>query len=238
MINVQDDKGYNQGFVDSYTMQIRSQRRVDYIISLMNNEEGKDVLEIGCGRGEISNYIASKTKNFILGTDICVPFVEIAKTRYNQDNLKFEVLDFNQPEKIENRKFDYIIGNGILHHLYYNIDEALINIKTLLKPGGKLIFLEPNIYNPYCYLIFSTLPIFRKMAKLEPSEKAFSKKFISKKLKSIQFIEIEVEYKDFLLPIIPKFLIKFVVKIGNILEKIPIIKLTTQSIFISATKPS
>ncbi|NTW32463.1 MAG: class I SAM-dependent methyltransferase [Bacteroidetes bacterium] len=216
-------------------MQIRTKRRVDYIIGLMKNDEKKDVLEIGCGRGEISNYIASETKNFVLGTDICVPFIELAKSGYKRDNLEFMVLDFNKPEEIENRKFDYVIGNGILHHLYYNIDETLINLRKLLKSGGKIIFLEPNLLNPYCYMIFNTLPFFRKMAKLEPTEKAFSRKFIIKKLIKNQFVDIDVKYKDFLLPVIPKPLIKFVIIVGDFFEKIPFVRAISQSLFISAT---
>ncbi len=236
MIGVKDDKGYNQGYKDSPAMQVRTQRRVDYFLSLMNKSEGKEILEIGCGRGEVSNYIASKSKNQVLGTDICLPFINEAQSRFSLPNLKFEVLDFNNPNSIGEKKFDYIIGNGILHHLYYNIDDTLINLKKLLNPGGKLIFLEPNLLNPYCYLIFNTLPLFRNMAKLEPTEKAFSRKFIMKKLAEHQFADIEVKYKDFLLPIIPKPLIKLVIVIGDFFETIPVIKVLTQSLFISAAK--
>ena len=96
-----------------------------------------------------------------------------------------------------------------------------------------MIFLEPNIYNPYCYLIF-TYPYFRKKASLEPTEMAFSKKFIIKKLNTAGYKNIKVEYKDFLLPGIPKFLIKPSIIIGSVAEKVPLIKMVSQSIFISA----
>ena len=236
MIGVKDDKGYNQGYKDSAAMEVRTKRRVDYFLSLMDRSEVKDVLEIGCGRGEVSNYIASNSKNNVLGTDICLPFINEAKSRYSLPNLQFEVLDFNSPDSINEKQFDYIIGNGILHHLYYTIDDALVNLYKLLKPGGKIIFLEPNLLNPYCFLIFDTIPLFRNMAKLEPTEKAFTKNFIIEKLNKHQYVDIDVRYKDFLLPIVPKLLIKPVIVIGDFLEKVPGLRIVTQSLFISAAK--
>jgi hypothetical protein len=69
----------------------------------------------------------------------------------------------------------------------------------LLKDGGKIIFLEPNIYNPYVYLIFSYAAL-RKATHLEPDEMAFSKSFATDKLAKAGYKNIKVEYKDFLLP--------------------------------------
>ncbi len=130
--------------------------------------------------------------------------------------------------------FDYVIGNGILHHLYYNLDQSLINLHKLLKPGGKIIFIEPNIYNPYVALIFK-IPYLRKKAFLEPDEMAFSAKFIEQKLKTACFSKCKIEIRDFLLPNVPKALINPVIKLGNVLEKTPLTYIA-QSIFISAEK--
>lgn len=239
MASKKDDRGYNQGFTSSKALEIRMERRCDYIISRMNNLNNVEILEIGCGTGEISYLVAKKTTSRILGTDICAPFIEEAQNKYVLENLKYRVLDFNDPDSIErvvgNKKFDYIVGNGILHHLYYYLDDALKNIRSLLKDNGKLIFLEPNILNPYCFLIFK-FPFFRKMAKLEPGEMAFTKKFIEKKLEKAGFKGIKIEYRDFLLPGTPTLFIKPLIALGNIIEKIPVMKKISQSIYISAAK--
>ncbi len=237
MASIKDDRGYNQGFKPSKTLTIRTKRRTDYILSKIDLTKENDILEIGCGLGDLSFNIAKKSlKNKVLGTDLCEPFIESAKMQFQLPNLVFKILDFNKPDKLNDQKFDYIIGNGILHHLYYDLDKALINLKILLKENGKIIFLEPNLLNPYCYLIFNTTPFFRNLAKLEPTEKAFTKHFITKKLKNSGFSKIEIEYKDFLLPIIPFFLVKPVIWLGNILEKIPVFKHVSQSIYICAQK--
>ncbi|MDD5489275.1 MAG: class I SAM-dependent methyltransferase [Candidatus Moranbacteria bacterium] len=239
MASIKDDRGFNQGFRPSKALDIRTERRCDYMISKMNCSENTSILEIGCGTGEISFLLAKKNAAEVTGTDLCTPFINEAQNRYNLENLKYKQLDFNNPESIDRvlgkDKFDYIVGNGILHHLYYQIDDALRNIHSLLKDNGKLIFLEPNILNPYCFLIFR-FSLFRKMAKLEPGEMAFMKKFIEKKLTRAGFKDIEVEYRDFLLPGTPNLFIKPLISLGNIIEKIPAIKKISQSIFITAIK--
>ena len=48
------------------------------------------------------------------------------------------------------------------------------------------------------------------------------------------FKNIKVEYKDFLLPGIPKIFVKPSIVVGGIAEKMPLIKKISQSIFISA----
>lgn len=239
MASIQDDRGYNQGYKPSKSLEIRDMRRCGYILSRMELGTEKKILEIGCGTGELAYMMAAKTDSKILGVDICVPFIEQAGKNYSLPNLEFQILDFNDKDSLKKLtreyKFDYVVGNGILHHLYYNMDEALGNIHSLLKTGGKIVFLEPNFYNPYCLLIFKIKP-FRKLARLEPGETTFTKTFITSKLKNAAFTDIKVEYRDFLVPGTPEALIKPVILIGNIVEKIPVLKMIAQSIYISARK--
>ena len=233
MNNLKDDQGHNQIFKPSYATDKRLERRADYIISQFTSTQNIEVLEIGCGMGIMANMMAAKTTAKILGVDLCEPFIEAARKEFNNPRLSFEIMDFNKAEDFINRKFNYIIGNGILHHLYYHLDSALVNIRKLLKPGGKMIFLEPNIYNPYVSLIFKN-SYFRRKAALEPTEMAFSKRFIVEKLQTAGYKNIKVEYKDFLLPGIPKIFVKPSIVVGGIAEKMPLIKKISQSIFISA----
>lgn len=235
MENIKDDRGFNQVWGDSKSTRIRAERRCDYMISQMNIQPGASVMEIGCGTGKNCFMLAKKTGMNVLGTDLCVPFIEDAKKNFQLPNLRYDILDFNQASQFKGEKFDYIIGNGILHHLYHHLDDAFTNMRNLLKDNGKIIFLEPNLYNPYVYLIFSYDKL-RTLTHLEPDEMAFSKRFVSKKLNKAGYSNIKVEYKDFLLPGIPDALIAPSVIIGDLVEKIPLVNKVSQSIFISATK--
>jgi 2-polyprenyl-3-methyl-5-hydroxy-6-metoxy-1,4-benzoquinol methylase len=231
--SIKDDRGFNQGFELVKSTEVRMQRRAKWMAEAMRPAANESVLEIGCGTGEVSFWLAEQTGKQVLGTDLCVPFIEDARKKYPLPNLQYEVLDFNNPEQVHGRKFDYIIGNGILHHLYHNLPAVLATFRELLNDKGKIIFLEPNIYNPYCAVIFN---VARNWANLEPDEMAFSKSYITGLLQEAGFKNIEVDYKDFLLPGVPEFMIEPSVTIGNVLEHIPVVKMVSQSIFIKAGK--
>ena len=100
-----------------------------------------------------------------------------------------------------------------------------------------MLFFEPNIYNPYCTLIFK-VPFLRVITRLEPTEMAFSRRFIIRRLGEADFAEIHVTYKDFLLPGVPDILIKPLILSGNVLERVPVLKAAAQSLFIKAKKGS
>ena len=131
-------------------------------------------------------------------------------------------------------KYDYIVGNGILHHLYYRLDKFLPTLAFWLRPGGRLIFWEPNLKNPYVFLIFKVAAL-RRMARLEPEEMAFTPRFIQRKLTTAGFCQVRAITRDFLLPNTPARLISPVVKIGDYLEKVPVVRGCAQSIFLTAT---
>jgi 2-polyprenyl-3-methyl-5-hydroxy-6-metoxy-1,4-benzoquinol methylase len=232
--SIVDDRGYNQGFKESASSRKRMERRADWMIEEMDIESGKSVLEIGCGTGYLSYYIAKKTGMRVAGTDLCRPFIEEATRNYILPNLSYYIVDFNQAAESVHEPFDYVVGNGILHHLYHNLKESLLTLKRLINPGGKIIFMEPNIYNPYVSAIFKNKAL-RKWARLEPDEMAFSKKFIESELDHAGFENIKVKYKDFLLPGIPTLFINPSIVLGNFLEKTPA-KFISQSIFITAQK--
>ncbi len=234
MASIQDERGYNQGYRETPALIVRTQRRIDAMLAQMNTTQTNvRVLEIGCGTGMMANLLATRIQGEVVGLDLSHEFITEAAERYKRPNLKFAVANLNDEEALNLGKFDYIVGNGILHHLYYNLDEFLGNLKKFLNPGGKLIFWEPNLSNPYAYLIFSFAPL-RKIAKLEPAEMAFTADFINKILKRAGYNKVGVECRDFLLPNTPTPLIGFLIWVGNVLERFKITSRMAQSLFITA----
>ena len=234
MKSIQDEGGYNQGWSGGLATRIRSDRRGDLMMTKMIPDPSRSVLEIGCGRGEIARRLAARTGMQVLGTDRSERFVAEAKADATGPNIHFGVLDFTQPDQLDGRRFDYLVGNGILHHLFHDLDASLQTMRNLLEDGGRAIFLEPNLHNPYVYAIF-TYPSLRRIAKLEPDEMAFSRRFIIDRLRRAKFTDIEVEYRDFLLPGVPEWLIRPLITFGQIAENAPGLKHLAQSLFISAS---
>ena len=233
MRSVRDEDGYNQGWTGGTALRVRTDRRCDLMISRMEPAPSRRVLEIGCGRGELARSLGAKTGMQVLGVDVSQSFVQEARDNTSQGNVSFEVLDFTRPADMAGSKFDYIVGNGILHHLYYDLPSALQSMRTLLSSRGRVIFLEPNLHNPYVCLIFSR-PRLRTLARLEPDEMAFSKRHAIKCLHEAGFSDVEVEYRDFLVPGVPDWLIQPLVSAGRIAERTPGLRHLAQSLFISA----
>ncbi len=130
----------------SYPSRKEIRQYVDAVIGKMS---GKRVLDYGCGWGaESVRYLATGAR--VYGIDISRRFVESARAlvgtqcpdhcRYDFDVMDAHQLLFNEEE------FDYVIGNGILHHL--NQEIALREVYRVLRPGGEAIFFEPLADNP------------------------------------------------------------------------------------------
>lgn len=74
--------------------------------------ENRSILDVGCGFGDIIDFIAKKTKKFeYTGVDIVPEFIDVAKKKYPK--YKFVLRDyFSKPLK---RKFDIVISSGALN---------------------------------------------------------------------------------------------------------------------------
>ena len=80
------------------------------------------------------------------------------------------------------------------------------------------------------------VPLTRSLAKLEPGEMAFSRRYISRLIKRAGFSEQAVSYRDFLVPGIPSPLIRPSIALSACLERIPVVNHLSQSLFIEAAK--
>jgi len=83
-------------------------------------------------------------------------------------------------------------------------------------------------------LIFKVAAL-RRMARLEPEEMAFTPRFIQQKLAAADFFPARAIAGDFLLPNTPAKLISLIVKMGDFLEKVPVVRGCAQSILLTAT---
>jgi hypothetical protein len=104
---------------------------------------------------------------------------------------------------------------------------------AMLNEGGKIIFFEPNIFNPYCAVIFNAA---RTWANLEPDEMAFSRRYITSKLRHSGYSSISVTYRDFLVPGVPNWMIQPLIVAGDFLERVWPLNRLSQSLFIVAEK--
>lgn len=116
----------------------------DYATLLPILNEGMQVLDVGCGTGAISKGIAARVgkTGAVTGIDNTEQFIKSGSETYKTvPNLTLLHADLFQFELA--RKFDLIVCARMLQWLRNPI-EALLKMKGLLKPGGRLSILDYN----------------------------------------------------------------------------------------------
>ncbi|MEW6097443.1 MAG: class I SAM-dependent methyltransferase [bacterium] len=207
--------------------QLRVERRSQILTSLAEIDSTKKILELGCGTGEYTLRLAN-TASKIIAIDVSIPLIQQAKQKVKSSDVYFVVSNAeNLPFK--DNTFNAVVGNAVLHHL--NLNKTLDEIKRVLKSDGKIAFTEPNMLNPQ-NLIVKNIKFIKRLVGESPNERAFFSWQISKTLINQGISEVEVKPFDFLHPVTPNMLIPLVNKLGEFLEKIPIIKEIAGSLMI------
>src|SRR5687768_13057619 len=104
---------------------------------------GKNVLDIACGEGYGTAYLAGFAQK-IYGADIAPDAIQHAKAKYDTGNIEFLVASATQIA-LETESFDTIVSFETLEHLTAADQELFIREAVrLLKPGGVLIISTPN----------------------------------------------------------------------------------------------
>nr|WP_315191525.1 methyltransferase domain-containing protein [uncultured Flavobacterium sp.] len=116
----------------------------DYRYLLEILKSGMNVLDVGCGTGSISKDIANiiGENGKVTGIDNTESFILSGQSTYQSvANLKLisiDLFDYNPEEK-----YDLIVSARTLQWLS-NPKEALIKMKSMLKPNGQISILDYN----------------------------------------------------------------------------------------------
>jgi 2-polyprenyl-3-methyl-5-hydroxy-6-metoxy-1,4-benzoquinol methylase len=207
----------------------RAERRARFLIKAGEITKGKKVLEIGCGTGVFTDKIG-RTGTEVTAVDISPHLVEKAKEKNTFSNVTFEIMNVEEMNFPDNN-FDSVVGSSILHHL--NLAKALLEIKRVLRLGGRIAFTEPNMMNPQVMIEKNIRPIKRWLGD-SPDETAFFRWSLKNRLQECGFGQILIEPFDFLHPFTPVPLIPIVNKVGQIAERLPILREIAGSLLIYA----
>lgn len=110
---------------------------------------GLRVLEVGCGRGEFSNYLhVTYPGATIVATDFSESAIEIARKRFPHDaTLTFQVEDVQQLS-FRSEEFDFVICCETLEHVP-DVEKAVGEICRVLRKEGRFIITTPSYFNAY-----------------------------------------------------------------------------------------
>jgi len=111
---------------------------------------GSRVLEVGCGTGQLSNFLGITWGRTILAADGCMNSLKLAEGFRKANQIKhvsFLQMNLFRPV-FRAESFDFVICNGVLHH---TSDPRLgfQTIARLVRPGGVILI---GLYNKYSRL--------------------------------------------------------------------------------------
>ncbi|MCK4348273.1 MAG: class I SAM-dependent methyltransferase [Thermoplasmatales archaeon] len=114
--------------------------RAQKLLKFIELKEKQDFLEVGCGNGAVSKYIAKKYHLTVTGVDVDPEQIEFAKKNTNTPNLHFLEADATHLA-FEDNSFDIVLSFGVMHHISNWLD-AMEEIKRVLRPKGYFIYMD------------------------------------------------------------------------------------------------
>jgi SAM-dependent methyltransferase len=107
--------------------------------------QGALVLEVGCGTGQLTNFLGMHYNRRVFGSDMCLHSLRLAngfRERCRIKNAGFTQMNLFRPA-FKPGVFDLVISNGVLHHTA-DPRGAFESIARLVKPNGVIII---GLYN-------------------------------------------------------------------------------------------
>ena len=110
-----------------------------YIDALGVVKPGARTLEIGCGNGSISEWLAERVCPY--GTAVAVD-LDLSLIQIRMPNLELRHADI-LAGPIERGAFDLVTARAVLHHIA-DPETAIVNMIASVRAGGALLLIEPD----------------------------------------------------------------------------------------------
>ena len=123
-----------------------------FLRSLLPQLQGKRVLDLGCGPGVLTPYLA-KAADHVVGLDFSENAIATARRRCaDLPNVSFIVGDLIS--FAPDQKFDVITGRMILHEIMHEDTPRLLrSLDTMLADGGFLYVHENSYFNVFARFV-------------------------------------------------------------------------------------
>lgn len=106
--------------------------------------DGRDVLELGCGTGKNTGWIAERARR-VIGMDFSPGMLEVARARVPLDRVTLVQHDVRERWPVDDASVDLVIGNLILEHLS-SVAPIFAEAARVLRPSGLMYSCELHPY--------------------------------------------------------------------------------------------
>ena len=134
----EDSRGDFSGGIDAAVF--------SYLQEQITRVQGKIVLDVGCGDGRWSEYMAKHDASEIVGIDISEKMIALAETRKNQkrlSNVRFMTMDVRKM-LFPDQYFDFALS--VFSMMYFSdLDFVLREVSRVLKKDAEM-YIATNIF--------------------------------------------------------------------------------------------
>ncbi len=145
-MNVQN--AYNE-WADQYDTNLNKTR--DLEAQVLREQLGKipfhSCLEIGCGTGKNSIWLASKASHLV-AVDFSEEMLAKAKEKINQENVQFVQADITEPWHFAQQQFDVVSFSLVLEHIE-DLTAIFKKVADSLNPNGHVYIGELHPFKQY-----------------------------------------------------------------------------------------
>ena len=132
-------------------------RHVDEMIRFGRLESDQRILEVGCGMGRYTLLLAERGFR-IEGLDLIPKLLESLKeSAAGRYDIPLYCADVASPAPELLEQFDALLVTFALHHMH-DLSKCVSGMARMLKPGGRMVFLEPNAFNILYYIQIAVSP--------------------------------------------------------------------------------
>ncbi len=126
-------------------------RQLDETMRVANLSGADRVLEVGCGMGRFTLMLAERGVR-VEGLDLSADLLNrLRASNGERFDIPLYCADTLEPPAALRDSFDVVIGFFVLHHLK-DLQGAVRSMSRMLTPGGRLVLLDANGWNPLFYL--------------------------------------------------------------------------------------
>ncbi|MBA3384907.1 MAG: methyltransferase domain-containing protein [Actinobacteria bacterium] len=196
---------------------IRASRRAEFLVSAAKLSPGVRCLELGCGTGEFTERLVASGCDLV-AVDLSEETAALARKRVGE-RARVVVGNIETGEGLEGLELDAIVGVSVLHHV--DLAATFKHTFSLLRPGGRFAFTEPNMANPQVWAERNFEPV-RRLRNVTPHETAFHVDELRRRFESAGFVVEVCEPFEFLHPSTPAWLVPTALSLESRLEATPL----------------
>ena len=131
---------------DRCQFNMMTQIQLEKLLDVINISKCQSILDVGCGTGALTEYIADHSDGNITGIDFSSEAIEYAqkRTKKKQNRLSFQVMDMDEITFTSN-SFDTILSVDTLYFVN-DLYETIKALRDSLQEQGQMgIFYSPKI---------------------------------------------------------------------------------------------